>query len=347
MSWKLQHDLPEQYATDLNSTQFSVLNTIISHVNHEVYINRGEALAWPSYARIASVLRCSVSTVKRAVKCIAELGYFTKQQMPDENGLKANNLYTLNIDKLFKKTPASLTQQEGSFCTPKYNKYNNNIININNKYLGGHSDPSPKKPTQTLTNKELQTMDRDKPQNDENDVSPVAEKLLKRINNQRIIYNMPPIANEWAWRERHHIAGVIAWLMAKGYTELQSAGILWHRASACLKFPKYDPIHLKPSTIWRRDKVEEYLFKHSHLTEFQTDDQREAIEKAQLEERKKKYEEEKAFSENPAGDVSEDQQRKNDLAYIANMRRFAGDNVHECVKALEKKYGISKPGKVA
>lgn len=347
MSWKLQHDLPDQYATDLKSTQFAVLNVIISHVNHDTYITRGEALAWPSYPRLASQLRCSVSTVKRAVKRIAELGYFTKQQIPDESGLKGNNLYTLNLDKLFKKPPESLTQQEGSFCTPKYNKYNNNIININNKYLGGHSDSSPKEPTQTLTNKELETMDRDKPQLDENNSSTAAEQLLKRLNNQRIVYSMPPIANEWAWRERQHIAGVIAWLMAKGYTEQQSAGILWHRASSCLKFPKYDPIHLKPSTIWRRDKVEEYLFKHSHLTEFQSDDQREAIEKAQLEASKKKYEEEKAFAANPAGEVTEDQQRKDDLAYIANMRRLAGDNVHESVKALEKKYGINQQEKVA
>lgn len=73
---------------------------LLSHKAKSVYIYlrdraNKEGKCWPGIKRIASDLRLSPSTVKRALKELSDRGYIEKEYRYRDNGSLTSNLYTV------------------------------------------------------------------------------------------------------------------------------------------------------------------------------------------------------------------------------------------------------------
>lgn len=135
MSWKLQQDIHPDYFSHLDPVTFSVFKALLSHVNHQRYLNHKLATAWPTLRTLQQETRWSVRTIKRAIATLKALDYLCIERKRTQTGAYDANFYTLNLDLLLSKPAASVDIKEGPdspVCREKRGHADPQIININN-----------------------------------------------------------------------------------------------------------------------------------------------------------------------------------------------------------------------
>ena len=87
------------YKRNLKSRPLSILLYLIDRANKDL-------ICFPSIKTISSDLNISVSTTKRALNYLVEIGYIEKtERFLDITGKQTSNLYTININNIEKGTP--------------------------------------------------------------------------------------------------------------------------------------------------------------------------------------------------------------------------------------------------
>ncbi len=109
------------YKKNLKSRPLSILLYLIDRANKDL-------VCFPSIKTISKDLNISVSTTKRALNYLVEIGYIEKtQRFLDITGKQTSNLYTININNIENGTPIKEVKNIEEIENIQNKEYNKNI----------------------------------------------------------------------------------------------------------------------------------------------------------------------------------------------------------------------------